>query len=145
METVPNREQPPLVSNGALLVSTPRNRTQCGKYGRTGVRYIECGPEAGPPSNVNIRMRSSLIREGALLPPLVRRCLVGSEVFQMQRTGRVAQVGAAWLLERETSGRTRCKAVAGSFQCPFGDGCLKDDERADGENPTSTMSITGCR
>lgn len=155
METVPNREKPTLVDNGVLLVSTPRNRTQtdcpqCGKYGRAGARYIECGPEVGPPSDVNIRVKPSLIREGALLPPVVRRCLggdgplVGSEVFQMQRTGRVAQVGVAGLLEREA---TRASALQGS-------GGLvpvsvwrrtrnRDDERADGENPTSTMSITG--
>jgi hypothetical protein len=69
METVPNREQPSLVGNGALLVSALRNRTQCGKYDRAGVRHIECGLEVGPPSNVNIRMQSSLIREGLLLPP----------------------------------------------------------------------------
>lgn len=46
-------------------------------------------------------------------------------------------------LERETSGRAHCKAVVGSFLCPFGDGRKKDDERADGDNPTSTMLITG--
>lgn len=100
METVPNREKPTLAGNGVLLVSTPRNRTwanrpQCGKYGWAGARYMECGPEVGPPSDVTIRVKPSLIREGPLLPPLVRRCLVGNEVFQRQRTGRVAQVGVA--------------------------------------------------
>ena len=116
METVPNREKPTLVDNGALLVSTPRNRTRtdcplCGKYGRAGVRHIECGPEVGPPSDVNIRVKPSLIREGALLPPVVRRCLVGSKVVETQRTGRVAQVGVAELLEREA---TRASALQGS-------------------------------
>jgi hypothetical protein len=97
VETVPNREQSQLVGNGALLVSAPRNRgeaTQRGKYGWAGARHIECGLEVGPPSNVTSRVKSSLIREGALLPPVVRRCLggvepivrdaplVGNEVFQ---------------------------------------------------------------
>lgn len=148
METVPNREKPSLVSNGALLVSAPRNRTEtlslcCGKYGWAGARYIECGLEVGPPSNVTSRVKSSLIREGALLPPVVRRCLGGIQVIQRQRTGRVAQVGAVLSLERVLHGRVRCKAVAGSFQCPGGTGYLMDDERADGELPDSNNST--CR
>ena len=97
METVPNREKPSLAGNGALLVSAPRNRA-CwrGKCDRAGARNTECGPEVGPPSNVTIRFKPSLIREGPLLPPVVRRCLggvaplVGNEVFEKQRTGRVA-------------------------------------------------------
>lgn len=146
METVPNREKPSLVGNGALLVSAPRNRARTissarGKYGWAGARHIECGAEVGPPSNVTSRVKPSLIREGALLPPVVRRCLGGIQVIQRQRTGRVAQVGAAWLLEREASGRVRCKAVAGSFQCPGGTGRVTDDERADGFYPTSTSAI----
>ena len=100
METVPNREKLSLVGNGALLVSAPRNRAQAdslrrGKCDRAGARNTECSPEVGPPSNVTIRFKPSLIREGPLLPPVVRRCLVGSEVFQKQRTGSVAQVEAA--------------------------------------------------
>lgn len=147
METVPNREKPSLVSNGALLVSAPRNRTKTlslrsGKYGWAGARYIECGLVVGPPSNVTSRVKSSLIREGALLPPVVRRCLGGIQVIQRQRTGRVAQVGAVLSLERVLHGRVRCKAVAGSFQCPGGTGCILDDERADGDNPTSTTALT---
>lgn len=127
METVPNREQSRLVGNGVLLVSAPRNRAEatspkCGKYGWAGVQHIESGLEVGPPSNVTIRAYPSLIREGALLPPLVGRCLTGREVFQKQRTGRVAQVGAARSLEGVTNGRAHCKAVVGSFLCPFGDG-----------------------
>jgi hypothetical protein len=100
METVLNREKPSLIGNGALLVSALRNRT----WTVCPVRKVWLGgspahrvngPEVGPPSDVTIRMKSSLIREGALLPPLVRRCLEGNEVIQRQRTGRVAQVGVA--------------------------------------------------
>ena len=106
IETVPNRENPLLAGKGTLLVSCPRNRR------RTLVETMACreagtwsdGVEVGPPSNVNVRMWSSLIREGALLPPVVRRCLVGNEVFKMQRTGRVVQVGAADL-ERDSRAR----------------------------------------
>jgi hypothetical protein len=106
METVPNREKPSLVGKGTLLVSCPRNRLATCQGETMLGREVETwsdGPEVGPPSNVNVRVRSSLIREGALLPPVVRRCLggvvplVGNEVFQTQRTGRVAQVGAAGL------------------------------------------------
>ena len=80
METVPNREEPTLVGKGTLLVSCPRNRrlalaeTMLAWEGETW----SDGVEVGPPSNVNIRMKSSLIREGALLPPVVRRCLGGA-------------------------------------------------------------------
>lgn len=100
METVLNREKPSLIGNGALLVSALRNRTSalCPVrkvwLGGSPAHRVN-GPEVGPPSDVTIRMKSSLIREGALLPPLVRRCLVGSKVIQRQRTGRVAQVGVA--------------------------------------------------
>ena len=111
MKTVPNREKPLLLGKGTLLVSCPRNRqltlaeTMLGREAETW----SDGVEVGPPSDVTIRVKSSLIREGALLPPVVRRCLggvaaivwpvplVGNEVFQTQRTGRVAQVGAAGL------------------------------------------------
>ena len=98
METVPNREKPLLAGKGALLVSVPRNRRSFLAETMLG-REVETwsdGVEVGPPSDVTIRVKSSLIREGALLPPVVRRCLggamplVGNEVFQTQRTGRVA-------------------------------------------------------
>ena len=97
------------------------------------------GVEVGPPSDVTIRVKSSLIREGPLLPPVVRRCLVGNKVFETQRTGRVASVGAAAPLFGEERRRACCKVVAGSFQCPAaagrcpgGTGRVTDDERADG-------------
>jgi hypothetical protein len=110
METVPNRKKPTLTGNGALLVSALRNRPRTVCPGRRvwlggSPAHRVYGPEVGPPSNVTIRMKSSLIREGTLLPPLVRRCLggvvpivwakplTGNEVIQRQRTGRVAQVG----------------------------------------------------
>src|SRR5207244_167365 len=63
------------------------------------------GVEVVPPSYVTFRVQSSLIREGPLLPPVVRRCLAGNEVIQRQRTGRVVQVGAAGLC-KEIRGRT---------------------------------------
>lgn len=99
--------------------------------------------EVGPPSDVNIRVKSSLIREGALLPPVVRRCLggvaplAGNEVFQRQRTGRVVQVGAA-VLEREPW----ANLLQGSGKVVSVPGCGRtlsgwhradmNDERADG-------------
>lgn len=92
METVPNREQSSLLGKGTLLVSCPRNRRQMlvetMAYREVGA--WSDGVEVVPPSYVTIRVKSSLIREGALLPPVVRRCLVGNEVVQTQRTGRVA-------------------------------------------------------
>src|SRR5580693_2869843 len=97
METVPNREKPMLLGKGTLLVSCPRNRqlmlaeTMLDRKAETW----SDGVEVVPPSNVNFRAQSSLIREGPLQPPVVRRCLVGSEVIQKQRTGRVVQVEAA--------------------------------------------------
>ena len=116
LETVPNREQPSLVSNGALLVSALRNRTTCGEYASAGAWDIECGLEVGPPSNVTAGMKSSLIREGVLLPPMVWRCLggveplAGNEVFQTQETGRVVQVEASPSL----AGRKRASFLQGS-------------------------------
>ena len=105
METVPNREKPSLLGKGTLLVSCPRNHRQMLVETMLD-REIETwsdGVEVGPPSDVTIRVKSSLIREGPLLPPVVRRCLGGgaplngNEVIQKQRTGRVVQVGAAGL------------------------------------------------
>jgi hypothetical protein len=99
METLPNRETPSFLGRGKLLVSCPRNHRLASVETMLD-REIETwsdGLEVGPPSDVTIRVKSSLIREGALLPPVVRRCLVGNEVFERQRTGRVAQVGAAGL------------------------------------------------
>jgi hypothetical protein len=132
METVPNCEKPLLLGKGTLLVSIPRNRehllaeTMAGREAGTWSN----GVEVGPPSDVTIGVKSSLIREGPLLPPVVRRCLVGSHVFQTLGTGRVASVGAA-LLERES----RANLLQGSgkvVSVPGWHRALKDDERADG-------------
>ena len=99
METVPNVEKPSLAGKGTLLVSCPRNRRHmpaetmaCREAGTWS-----SGLEVVPPSYVNVRAQSSLIREGPLLPPVVRRCLIGNEVIQKQRTGRVASIGAVVL------------------------------------------------
>ena len=94
METVPNREKPSLLGKGTLLVSCPRNhrRTPVETMAYREVGTWSDGVEVVPPSYVTIRVKSSLIREGALLPPVVRRCLggalplTGNEVFQKQRT-----------------------------------------------------------
>jgi len=74
METVPNREKPSLADKGTLLVSCPRNRrlalaetVACREAGTWSD-----GVEVGPPSNVTSGVKSSLIREGSLLPPVVR-------------------------------------------------------------------------
>jgi hypothetical protein len=106
LETVPNSETPSLLGKGTLLVSCPRNHRQTPVETMLD-REIETwsvGVEVSPPSDVTIGAKSSLIREGPLLPPVVRRCLVGSEVLQRQRTGRVTSVGAA-VLEREWQAR----------------------------------------
>src|SRR5580658_9879246 len=97
METGPNVEKPSLLGKGTLLVSCPRNhrRTPVETMAYREVGAWSDGVEVVPPSYVTIRVKSSLIREGALLPPVVRRCLVGNQVFETQRTGRVASVGAA--------------------------------------------------
>ena len=92
METVPNREKPSLLGKGTLLVSCPRNRRL--KLAET-MACREAGTwsdevEVGPPSNVTAGVTSSLIREGPQLPPVVRRCLGGDQVFQKLGTGRVA-------------------------------------------------------
>jgi hypothetical protein len=145
METVPNVEKPALLGKGTLLVSCPRNREQ------TLAETMACreagawsgGLEVVPPSYVTIRVKSSLIREGPLQPPVVRRCLVGSQVLQKLRTGRVVQVEAV-TLEFQGHGRNRCKAVAGSFQRSGGTERAKDDERTDGETRHNTH-ITDCR
>src|SRR5260370_20158115 len=138
METVPNVEKPLLLGRGTLLVSCPRNRTFRAETmaGREAGTWSG-GVEVGPPSYVTFRVQSSLIREGPLLPPVVRRCLIGSEVIQRQRTGRVVQVGAAGL-ERDSwanllqgSGRVVsvfgiCRALSGWHRAE------KNDERTDG-------------
>ena len=106
LETVPNSETPSLLGRGTLLVSCPRNHRQ------TPVETMpsreagtwSVGVEVSPPSDVTIGVKSSLIREGPLLPPVVRRCLAGNQVLERQRTGRVASVGAA-VLERERQAR----------------------------------------
>ena len=98
METVPNVEKPSLLGKGTLLVSCPRNHAKCVEtmLGREAETWSG-GVEVVPPSYVNVRAQSSLIREGPLLPPVVRRCLIGNEVIQKQRTGRVASIGAVVL------------------------------------------------
>ena len=88
-ETVPNREKPSFLGKGTLLVSCPRNREQTlaeTMLGREAETWSD-GVEVGPPSYVTIRVKSSLIREGPLQPPVVRRCLAGDQVFQTQRLG----------------------------------------------------------
>ena len=82
METVPNVEKPLLLGKGTLLVSCPRNHTFCAETmaGREAGTWSN-GVEVGPPSDVTSGVKSSLIREGALLPPVVRRCLAGCQVF----------------------------------------------------------------
>lgn len=103
METVPNREKLSLAGKGTLLVSCPRNR-------RLSLRKL-CSAWRSRHRAMARRLvllatstswqTPSLIREGPLLPPVVRRCLggvvplAGNEVFQRQRTGSVVQVGAA--------------------------------------------------
>jgi hypothetical protein len=145
METVPNVEKPSFLGKGTLLVSCPRNREHmlaetmaCREAGAWSD-----GVEVVPPSYVTIRVKSSLIREGPLQPPVVRRCLVGNEVLQKQRTGRVVQV-EAMAFKFEGRGRNRCKAVAGSFLRSGGTERVKDDERTDGETRHNTH-ITACR
>ena len=91
VETVPNRERPSFLGKGTLLVSCPRNRRRTlaeTMLGREAETWSD-GVEVGPPSYVTSGVKSSLIREGALLPRVVPRCLAGNEVFRTQRTGRV--------------------------------------------------------
>ena len=146
METIPNSEKPSLLGKGTLLVSCPRNHrlTSVETMLDRKIETWSVGVEVGPPSNVTIRVKSSLIREGALLPPVVRRCLAGSQVFQMQRTGRVVQVGAAGLEGGSRAsllqGSGKLVSVRGWHQTLSGCGralsgwhrAVKDDERADG-------------
>ena len=92
METVPKCEKPSLSGRRTLLVSCLRNPQQMLREtmaGREAGTWSD-GVEVGPPSYVTSGVKSSLIREGALLPLVVRRCLAGNEVFEVQRTGRVA-------------------------------------------------------
>lgn len=141
METVPNSETPSFLGKGTLLVSCPRNRelmlaeTMAGREAGTW----SDGVEGGPPSDVTARVRSSLIREGPLLPPVVRRCLRGEQVFQRQRTGRVVQVGAVLLSMLRgvranlLQGSGRVVSVSGSSRAlPGWHQAEKNDERADG-------------
>ena len=145
METVPNREKPLLSGKGTLLVSCPRNRTLRAETmaGREAGTWSD-GVEVSPPSYVTFRVQSSLIREGPLLPPVVRRCLAGNEVIQRQRTGRVVQVGAAGLARDSWAnllqGSGKVVSVPGWRQTLSGCGGAlsgwhradKNDERADG-------------
>ena len=139
METVPNREKLSLLGKGKLLVSCPRNREQM--LAET-MAYREVGTwsdgvEVGPPSDVTIGVKSSLIREGPLLPPVVRRCLAGNEVFERQKTGRVVQVGAVVLVRearaRLLQGSGKLVSVPGHGRALSGwHRTVKDDERTDG-------------
>jgi hypothetical protein len=151
METVPNRENLSLVDKGTLLVSVPRNQR----------RSLWKLRSAGRPRHRAMVRRlvllatstswqtSSLIREGPLLPPVVRRCLggavplVGNEVIQTQRTGRVASVGAAVLPNWKVAGESAARQWRARSSVRLATGHAEDDERADGENPTSITSITG--
>jgi len=146
METIPNSEKPTLLGKGTLLVSCPRNHrlTLVETMLDREIETWSVGVEVGPPSDVTIRVKSSLIREGALLPPVVRRCRFGRAVFQTQRTGRVVQVGAAGLgrgsRARLLQGSGKLVSVRGWHQTLSGCGralsgwhrAVKDDERADG-------------
>jgi len=92
LETVPNSEKPSLLGRRTLLVSCLRNPQQMLREtmaGREAGTWSD-GVEVGPPSDVTIGAKSSLIREGPQLPPVVRRCLAGDQVFQKLGTGRVA-------------------------------------------------------
>jgi hypothetical protein len=92
LETVPNSETPSLLGRRTLLVSCLRNSQQMLREtmaGREAGTWSD-GLEVGSPSDVTVGAKSSLIREGPQQPPVVRRCLVGSEVLQKLGTGRVA-------------------------------------------------------
>jgi hypothetical protein len=92
LETVPNREEPSLLGKGTLLVSCPRNRqfTLAETMLDREIETWSDGVEVGPPSDVTIEVKSSLIREGDLGPQVVLRCLAGNQVFEIQTAGRVA-------------------------------------------------------
>jgi hypothetical protein len=110
IETVPNVEKSSVVGKGTLLVSCHRNRwlrpRKLCAAGRPihGLMIWRLFLLATSPS----QQTSSLIREGPLQPPVVRRCLGGgaplngNQVFQKQRTGRVVRVEAVALELRDT-------------------------------------------
>jgi hypothetical protein len=145
METVPNVEKPSLLGKGTLLVSCPRNREQ--KLAET----MTCreagawsdGVEVVPPSYVTIRVKSSLIREGALLPPVVRRCLAGIQVFQKQRTGRVVQVEAV-ALELGDMGETAARQWRDRSSTRVAPSAFRTTKERTGK-PDTTKHITACR
>ena len=137
-ETVPNSEKPSFLGKGRLLVSCPRNHTfRVETMPSREAGTWSDGVEVGPPSDVTIVVRSSIIREDPQLPPVVRRCLAGNEVFQRLRIGRVASVAAA-VLGRDQ----RANLPQGSGKIVSVRGCGralsgwhrtgKNDERADG-------------
>jgi hypothetical protein len=144
METVPNREKPMLLGKGTLLVSCPRNRTFRAETmaGREAGTWSD-GVEVGPPSYVTFRVQSSLIREGPLLPPVVRRCLAGNEVIQRQRTGRVVQVGAAGPRKR-TAGETAARQWRDRSCARLAPSTLRTTKERTGK-PDTTKHITACR
>jgi hypothetical protein len=151
---VPNVKNHTL-GKGTLLVSCPRNhrRMLVETMLDREIETWSVGVEVGPPSDVTIRVKSSLIREGALLPPVVRRCLGGNQVFQTQGTGRVASVGAAGLERgsraRLLQGSGKLVSVRGWNQTLSGRPSAVRWHRAVRTTkertvkPTSTMSITG--
>ena len=145
METVPNVEKSSLLGKGTLLVSCPRNREQTLAETMLG-REAETwngGVEVVPPSYVTIRVKSSLIREGPLLPPVVRRCLGGIQVIQKQRTGRVVQVEAVALELRgmgETAAR-QWRDRSGARVAPSA--CRTTKERTGKPDTTRTSPLVG--
>jgi len=151
METVPNVEKPSFLGKGTLLVSCPRNREQTlaeTMLGREAETWSD-GVEVGPPSYVTIRVKSSLIREGPLQPPVVRRCLagvvplVGNEVFQKQRTGRVVQVEAV-ALELRDMGETAARQWRDRSSARVAPSALRTTKERTGK-PDTTKHITACR
>jgi len=145
METVPNVEKPSFLGKGTLLVSCPRNREQ------TLAETMACreagawsdGVEVGPPSYVTIRVKSSLIREGPLQPPVVRRCLLGRQVVQKQRTGRVVQVEAVALKLRDM-GETAARQWRDRSSARVAPSAFRTTKERTGK-PDTTKHITAYR
>jgi hypothetical protein len=101
------------------------------------------GVEVVPPSYVTIRVKSSLIREGPLQPPVVRRCLVGNGVLQKQRTGRVVQVEAV-ALELRDMGEAAARQWRNRSSARMAPSAFRTTKERTGK-PDSTKHITACR
>ena len=124
VETVPNREQSLLTDKGALLVSTPRNRGIFAAEtmpGLTAGTYGD-GVEVVPPSNVTRGTdritnpgRCAVAAGGSAVPRRGRTPRWFSEVIQKQRTGRVAQVGAAVFSFENAAGECAARQWRGRF------------------------------